>query len=67
MPGLSGLQLAHKLEAERPSLPILLATGYSEELREDPGAFAVVSKPYDATSLAAAIGTLLEARKGRAA
>jgi len=69
MPGLSGLQLAQRLEAERPGLPVLLATGYSEELRsEQSRRFGVVSKPYDATSLGGAIAAaLMEARKGRAA
>jgi len=68
MPGLSGLQLAQRLEIERPGLPVLLATGFSEELRgEQTRRFAVVGKPYDATSLGNAIAALLEARKGRAA
>ena len=63
MPGLSGLQLAHKLDEERPGLPILLATGYSQELQDDQSRqFAVVSKPYDATMLAAAMAALLEER-----
>jgi PAS domain S-box-containing protein len=68
MPGLSGLQLAQRLEAARPDLPVLLATGFSEELRGEPSRrFAVAAKPYDATSLGKAIAALLEARKGRAA
>ena len=58
MPGLSGVQLAEQLEAEQPGLPVLLATGYSKELRGDRAQrYAVVAKPYDATSLATAIAT----------
>jgi len=68
MPGLSGLELARELERKRPDVPVLLATGYSEELRgEQSGRFAVLAKPYDVTSLAGAIGEALEARRGRAA
>jgi PAS domain S-box-containing protein len=68
MPGLSGLQLAQILADQRPGLPVLLATGYSDELRGDrPGRFAVVAKPYDSTMLAGAIAEVLEERRGRAA
>ncbi len=68
MPGMSGVQLADRLAEERPGLPVLLATGYSEELRaQQSDRFAVVAKPYDATMLAGAIASLLEERKGRAA
>jgi hypothetical protein len=47
-------------------MPVLLATGYSPEfLRHGPGPFAVLTKPYDATTLAKAIAELLQ--KGRVA
>ena len=32
MPGMGGLELAQQIEAERPDMPVLLATGYSDEL-----------------------------------
>jgi PAS domain S-box-containing protein len=68
MPGRSGLQLAHVLAEQRPGLPVLLATGYSDELRGDrSGRFAVVAKPYDSTMLAGAIAEVLDERRGRAA
>ena len=64
MPGLSGVQLAEKLEAEQPGLPVLLATGYSKELHgESAQRYSVVAKPYDGTSLATAIAATLEERQ----
>ena len=61
MPGISGLELAKTLAAERPGLPVLLATGYSAELVGDQSRrFKVVAKPYDARMLAGAIATVLE-------
>jgi CheY-like chemotaxis protein len=35
MPGITGVQLAKKLLGARPDLPIILATGYSEEATEE--------------------------------
>jgi PAS domain S-box-containing protein len=68
IPGLSGVQLAERLEQERPDMPVLLATGYSKELHsEHAQRYAVVAKPYDGTSLVAAIAAVLEERRGRAA
>ena len=61
MPGLSGLQLAQRIEAERPDLPVLLATGYSDELLgERSRHLAVVAKPYDVTTLAGAIAAAID-------
>jgi len=63
MPGMGGVELARKIEAERPGLPVLLATGYSAELLNQPDSkFTVVSKPYDATMLGNAIAAILEGR-----
>jgi signal transduction histidine kinase/CheY-like chemotaxis protein len=59
--GISGLDLARRLRAQRPELPVLLATGYSEHV---PPAlaegFALVTKPYRREMLATAIATALE-------
>ena len=61
MPGMGGVELARKIGAELPKMPVLLATGYSPEfLRHGPGPFAVLTKPYDATTLAKAIAELLQ-------
>jgi PAS domain S-box-containing protein len=63
MPGMSGLELAQQIEAERQDIPILLATGYSDELfNRDAKNFTVVPKPYDSTILRNAIASVLQKR-----
>jgi PAS domain S-box-containing protein len=59
MPEMSGIELADRLAELRPKLPVLLATGFSHSLAGHPHSHAVVSKPYDAGSLARAISELL--------
>ncbi len=61
MPGLSGVELGEKIRSYWPKLPVLLATGFAGTLDGGPGRFAMVSKPYDASSLREAIADLLEA------
>jgi PAS domain S-box-containing protein len=57
MPGISGLELARIARAKYPSLPVLLASGYSEEIVGSAGAeFEIARKPYDAGLLEAALG-----------
>jgi PAS domain S-box-containing protein len=46
MPGMSGLELARKIRRQHPRLPILLATGHSDELVNGECEFDVLSKPY---------------------
>lgn len=47
MPGRSGLELASMVRTQKPTLPILLATGYSEAAaRGDGGEFPILPKPY---------------------
>ena len=66
MPGLSGIELADEIATRRPTLPVLLATGFSGELIEDVGReFDVVQKPYDATSLGHAIAAILKKSRDR--
>jgi CheY-like chemotaxis protein len=63
MPGVGGLELAKMVGAEQPDMPVLLATGYSDELLNNDGRnFTVVSKPYDATILRKAISSILQGR-----
>jgi CheY-like chemotaxis protein len=60
MPGLSGIDLARQLRVRNPGLPVLLATGYSEQLiGEGAEPFVVLSKPYGADTLSSAIQQLL--------
>ena len=55
-PGMSGLELAAWTRRERPELPILLVTGYSEALANGAShGFQVLAKPYGQSDLAAAI------------
>jgi PAS domain S-box-containing protein len=57
--GISGIELARKVRDRFPELPILLTTGYSEEVGGSHG-FPVLQKPYQMDSLAAAVGKLLK-------
>jgi len=69
MPELSGLGLARIVAERYPGLPVVLATGYSEEIVEGAaGEFEILSKPYGAESLGAALArALAEAKKTAAA
>ena len=57
--GITGIELARKLRDRFPELPILLTTGYSEQVSQTEG-FPVLQKPYELKSLAAAVGDLLK-------
>ena len=58
MPGLGGVELAREVRQEFPDLPVLLATGYSEEILKSRPEFAVLAKPYSAQTLTAAIASV---------
>jgi PAS domain S-box-containing protein len=57
--GISGIELARKVRDRFPELPILLTTGYSEQVAGTHG-FQVLQKPYALESLAGALGKLLK-------
>jgi len=62
MPGMSGLELADQLAELRPRLPIILTTGYSDEIATSgAGGRPVILKPYRLETLAAAIDEVLRA------
>jgi PAS domain S-box-containing protein len=64
MPGKSGVELARLARERNPRLPVLLASGYSEEILGPAGAeFDVVRKPYDLNGIGAALGAALERSK----
>jgi DNA-binding response OmpR family regulator len=61
MPGMNGIELARRVHARDPELPVLLASGYSEEIVGAAGAdFEIVRKPYDVGLLEAAVSAALE-------
>ena len=57
--GISGIELARKIRARFPELPILLITGYSEQASNGHG-FPVLQKPYEMNALAGAISEVLK-------
>ena len=63
MPGESGLQLAEKVSARCPGLPVLLASGYSSKqfIPLNKRKFPILRKPYKLEALARAINQLLSA------
>lgn len=64
MPGLSGLDLAAKIRSSRPTLPILLATGYSEAAARGEGSeFPILPKPYKREILSAKLSETMNAFK----
>ena len=57
--GISGIELAERVRTRFPELPILLTTGYSEEVAGNHG-FPVLQKPYELDSLAGALARVLK-------
>ena len=57
--GISGIELARKVRQRFPELPILLTTGYSEQVAGLHG-FPVLQKPYEMDGLASALGNVLK-------
>ncbi len=67
MPRMTGLELARKIHAQRPGLPMILCTGFSEavtvESRSDAGIQRVLLKPVTRQEMAGAIREVLDSRK----
>ncbi|WP_334161975.1 PAS domain S-box protein [Phenylobacterium sp.] len=59
---MDGLALARRLRAERPDLPILLATGYSQAAEAMGDEFPILTKPYRLPELSRAVGAVLARR-----
>ncbi len=56
MPGMGGLKLAEVLAKEQPELPVVLATGYSQDIVEGgSGGRPVILKPYRLATLSEAL------------
>lgn len=61
MPRMTGLELARVVRGTWPSLPVILATGYSEDVVDGNGIVAArLQKPFGIRDLRAVIGTVLE-------
>jgi CheY-like chemotaxis protein len=58
MPGMNGFELAQRIKARNPKLPIVLATGYAELPADRSIEFGQLSKPYTSKELAAALEKL---------
>jgi signal transduction histidine kinase/ActR/RegA family two-component response regulator len=66
MPGMTGVQLAQAIRAERPNVPIVVATGYSEIPDAEALGLAIIGKPFNEESLAHVIAaTLRDGETGR--
>ncbi|MGN7123813.1 PAS domain-containing protein [Methylorubrum thiocyanatum] len=64
MPGMGGVELARRLKADHPNLPVILTTGYSDVLAQDDAhGFELVRKPYSAEQVARALRTVLTRRR----
>ena len=64
--GLNGMMFAREVQERRPGVPVLLTTGYNEELVADgPQAAAseVLGKPYSRTQLADRVRAALDAKR----
>ena len=57
--GISGIELAQKIRDRFPELPILITTGYSEQVTGNHG-FPVLHKPYELNSIDEALSKLLK-------
>jgi CheY-like chemotaxis protein len=64
MPGMTGLDLATRAKALKPTLPIVLATGYAELPPHALVNFPRLGKPYTQEQLAEALDTALRERAG---
>jgi signal transduction histidine kinase len=63
MPGMSGLELAERLKRVLPGVPVVLTTGYSDEIaRSGTGGLPVVFKPYRLETLATVLDQVLAPR-----
>jgi CheY-like chemotaxis protein len=62
MPGMSGLELAHRIKAKNPKMPIILATGYAELPAGRANEFRRLSKPYTENELATALEMVFKAQ-----
>jgi CheY-like chemotaxis protein len=67
MPIITGVTLAEEILAQRPDMPIVLCTGYSDQIDREKalqlGISEFITKPYTAASLSTAIRSILDKKK----
>ena len=64
MPEMSGLELAERLHEQRPELPVILTTGFSDRIATSGGGgLPVVYKPYRLETIAAALGEAMRPKE----
>ncbi|GEP07412.1 MHYT domain-containing protein [Methylobacterium oxalidis] len=61
MPGMTGTQVAERIGAERPGLPVILASGYGEVPAEMHQTLLRLKKPFDQETLTLAVADALAA------
>ena len=61
MPGMSGIELASRVKQARPRLPVVLATGYSEQAAQTSQPLPIILKPYSGADLSAALAQAMAA------
>jgi CheY-like chemotaxis protein len=59
MPGMTGLQLIERIRAQRPDMPILLVTGYSDLPSGSHPHVRRLNKPFDQAALARALDAVM--------
>jgi PAS domain S-box-containing protein len=68
MPGMSGIELARHVQQRWPHVPVLLASGYSEDvLKGDARQYELVRKPYGRETLSRALARLVRRPEAPAA
>jgi CheY-like chemotaxis protein/two-component sensor histidine kinase len=67
MPGMTGLELVEKLKRIQPAIPIMLCTGFSEQVTADNyrqmGLAGFVSKPFNARFIAQEVARIIKAAR----
>jgi CheY-like chemotaxis protein len=59
MPGMNGFQLAKRIHAIKPALPVICVSGYANVIDDREHADIVLRKPYPTATLAAALAKVI--------
>jgi CheY-like chemotaxis protein len=69
MPGITGVELAQRIHAGNPDMPVVLMSGYSLDIEDDAvgqaGLFAILQKPIESRHLIEVIKQAITARRAR--